>query len=195
MSLSLPVSPLYAVPKRISGVMLSLTAVSGGAAIAVTWDTPVDDVAIDHYEVMFVVSQRPLQCSGESSVCGGRPCWGVQWGGVQHNNCWWEMIHLLLMEWTSTHARTTLNHPTRLSYAFIFILHIYTDVLFPAIEMVIPGKNSISLECSPSEGSPISYPVTWTPIPVLFNVSLICACMKDVVTTKTAVSSILLSGL
>ena len=38
--------------------MLSLTAVNG-AAIAVTWDTPVDDVAIDHYEVTYVVSQQP----------------------------------------------------------------------------------------------------------------------------------------
>ena len=39
--------------------MLSLTDVSGGAAISVTWDTPVDDVAIDHYEVMYVVSKHP----------------------------------------------------------------------------------------------------------------------------------------
>ena len=39
--------------------MLSLIAVSSGAAIAVTWDTPVDDVAIDHYEVMYVVSEHP----------------------------------------------------------------------------------------------------------------------------------------
>ena len=49
----------FAVPKRISGVTLSLTAVSGGAAISVTWDTPVDDVAIDHYKVTSVVSQHP----------------------------------------------------------------------------------------------------------------------------------------
>ena len=39
--------------------MLSLTAVSGGAAIAVTWDTPVDDVAVEHYEVTYEVSQHP----------------------------------------------------------------------------------------------------------------------------------------
>ena len=39
--------------------MLSLTAVSGGAAISVTWDTPVDDVAIYHYEVMYVVPEHP----------------------------------------------------------------------------------------------------------------------------------------
>ena len=38
---------------------MSLTAVNGGAAITVTWDTPVDDVAIDHYEVTYVVSQHP----------------------------------------------------------------------------------------------------------------------------------------
>ena len=58
-SSSLLASPHYAVPKRISGVMLGLTAVNGGAAIAVTWNTPVDDVVIDHYEVMYVVPQRP----------------------------------------------------------------------------------------------------------------------------------------
>ena len=51
---------VYAVPEKISGVMLSLTAVSGGAAISVTWDTPVDDVAIDHYEVVYVVSEHPV---------------------------------------------------------------------------------------------------------------------------------------
>ena len=44
--------------------MLSLTAVNGGAAISVTWDTPVGDVAIDHYEVAYVVSQH--------SAAGGR---------------------------------------------------------------------------------------------------------------------------
>ena len=39
--------------------MLSLTAVSSGAAIRVTWNTPVDDVAVHHYEVMYVVPQHP----------------------------------------------------------------------------------------------------------------------------------------
>ena len=38
---------------------MSLTAVNGGAAISVTWNTPVDDVAIDHYEVVYVVSEHP----------------------------------------------------------------------------------------------------------------------------------------
>ena len=39
--------------------MLSLTtAANGEAAIAVTWNTSVDDVAIDHYEVMYVTSQN-----------------------------------------------------------------------------------------------------------------------------------------
>ena len=39
--------------------MLSLTTVSGGAAISVTWDTPVENVAIDHYEVTYLVPQHP----------------------------------------------------------------------------------------------------------------------------------------
>ena len=40
----------------------------------------------------------------------------------------------------------------------------YTDVLSPTIQMVTPGENSISFEWSPpSEGSPLSYTVTWTP--------------------------------
>ena len=50
---------IYAVPKKISGVMLSLTAVNGGAAIAVAWDTPVNGVAIDHYKVTYAVLQHP----------------------------------------------------------------------------------------------------------------------------------------
>ena len=45
----------------ISGVMLSLTAANGEAAIAVTWSVLMDDVAIDHYEVMYVVSQHPVE--------------------------------------------------------------------------------------------------------------------------------------
>ena len=40
----------------------------------------------------------------------------------------------------------------------------HTDVRSPTIEMVTPGENFISLEWSPpSEGSPLSYTVTWTP--------------------------------
>ena len=38
----------------------------------------------------------------------------------------------------------------------------YTDVLAPTIMMVTSGENSISLEWSPPEGSPLSYTVTWT---------------------------------
>ena len=49
----------YAVPKSVSGVMLSLTSTNGGAAINVTWDAPVDDVVIAHYEVVYVVSEHP----------------------------------------------------------------------------------------------------------------------------------------
>ena len=49
---------LYAVPNCVSGVMLSLTSANGGAAINVTWDAPVDDVVIAHYEVMYVVSEH-----------------------------------------------------------------------------------------------------------------------------------------
>ena len=51
-------APFFAVPKRISGVTLGLTAVNGGAAITVTWNTPMNDVAVDHYEVTYVVSQH-----------------------------------------------------------------------------------------------------------------------------------------
>ena len=38
----------------------------------------------------------------------------------------------------------------------------YTDVPVPTIDVVTPGENSISLEWSPPEGSPLSYTVTWT---------------------------------
>ena len=38
----------------------------------------------------------------------------------------------------------------------------YTDVDVPTITTITPGKNSISLGWSPSEGSPLSYTVTWT---------------------------------
>ena len=48
--------------------MLSLTAVSGGAAISVTWDTPEDDVAIEHYEVMYAVSQHPAAGGTDTST-------------------------------------------------------------------------------------------------------------------------------
>ena len=50
---------MYIVPKIVSGVMLSLMSANGGPAINVTWDAPVDDVVIAHYEVMYVVSEHP----------------------------------------------------------------------------------------------------------------------------------------
>ena len=50
---------MYAVPKSVSGVMLSLTSANGGPAINVTWDAPVDDdVVISHYEVLYEVSEH-----------------------------------------------------------------------------------------------------------------------------------------
>ena len=39
--------------------MLSLTSANGGPAINVTWEAPVNDVVIAHYEVMYVVSEHP----------------------------------------------------------------------------------------------------------------------------------------
>ena len=48
--------------------MLSLTAVNGGAAINVTWDSPVDNVAIEHYEVVYVVPQHPAAGGTDTST-------------------------------------------------------------------------------------------------------------------------------
>ena len=49
----------------------------------------------------------------------------------------------------------------------------YTDILAPTIMTVTPGENSISLEWSPpSEGSPLSYTVTWTGRGVIRSVVL-----------------------
>ena len=45
--------------RSVSGVMVSLMSANGGAAINVTWDAPVDDVVIAHYEVMYEVSEHP----------------------------------------------------------------------------------------------------------------------------------------
>ena len=39
--------------------MITLTSANSGPAINVTWDAPVDDVVIAHYEVMYVVSEHP----------------------------------------------------------------------------------------------------------------------------------------
>ena len=47
---------------------MSLTAANGEAAIAVTWSAPVDDVAIDHYEVIYVVSQHPTAGGTDTST-------------------------------------------------------------------------------------------------------------------------------
>ena len=44
-----------------------------------------------------------------------------------------------------------------------FFHYMCTDVRAPTTTMVTPGENSIYLEWSPpSEGSPLSYTVTWT---------------------------------
>ena len=60
----------------------------------------------------------------------------------------------------STCALTILNHPsTNIFHTSVY----YTDVPSPTIEIVTSGENSISLQWSPSsEGSPLSYTVTWT---------------------------------
>ena len=48
-------------------------------------------------------------------------------------------------------------------HAQSFFHYMCTDVYAPTIMTVTPGENSISLEWSPpSEGSPLSYTVTWT---------------------------------
>ena len=73
---------LYLVPKRVSGVMLSLTAANGEAAIAVTWAAPVDDVAIDHYEVMYVVSQHPAAGGTDTSTGESLSITGLVKGAV-----------------------------------------------------------------------------------------------------------------
>ena len=62
--------------------MLSLTAVSGGAAISVTWDTPVDDVAIDHYEVTYVVSEHPAAGGTNNSTTESHVITGLVQGVV-----------------------------------------------------------------------------------------------------------------
>ena len=46
---------------------------------------------------------------------------------------------------------------------------------------------------SPPQGGGVTYRVSYTP--VLANASFMCACVKEVVTPETAVSSTLLSGL
>ena len=62
--------------------MLSLTAVNGGAAITVTWDTPVDDVAIDHYEVKYVVPQHPAAGGTDTSTIESHVITGLMQGMV-----------------------------------------------------------------------------------------------------------------
>ena len=59
---------MYVVPKSVSGVMLSLTTANGGPAINVTWDAPVNDVVISHYEVMYVVSEHPSAGGTDTST-------------------------------------------------------------------------------------------------------------------------------
>ena len=73
---------LCLVPKRVSGVMLSLTTANDEAAIAVTWDAPEDDVAIDHYEVMYVVPQHPAAGGTDTSTGENLSITGVVKGAV-----------------------------------------------------------------------------------------------------------------
>ena len=73
---------LYLVPRRVSGVMLSLTAANGEAAIAVTWAAPVGDVAIDHYEVTYVVSQNPAAGGTDASTTNTHFITGLVKGAV-----------------------------------------------------------------------------------------------------------------
>ena len=56
------------VPKQVLGVVLSLTTVNGEAAISVTWAAPVDDVAIDRYEVMYKVMGHTTAGSKNTSA-------------------------------------------------------------------------------------------------------------------------------
>ena len=62
--------------------MLSLTAVSSGAAISVTWDTPVDDVVIDHYKVTYVVSQQPAAGGMDNTTTDNHVITGLVQGVV-----------------------------------------------------------------------------------------------------------------
>ena len=64
--------------------MLSLTAANGETAIAVTWAAPVDEVAIDHYKVMYVVSHHPAAGGTDTSTGESLSITGLVKGAVYH---------------------------------------------------------------------------------------------------------------
>ena len=74
---------MYLVPKSVSGVMLSQTSASGGPAINVSWDPPVDgDVAIAHYEVMYEVSEHPSAGGTGTSTATNHLITGLENGAL-----------------------------------------------------------------------------------------------------------------
>ena len=70
------------VPKSVTGVMLSLTSANGGAAINVSWDAPVDDVAIAHYEFMYAVSEHPSAGETDTSTATTHLITGLEKGAL-----------------------------------------------------------------------------------------------------------------
>ena len=62
--------------------MLSLTSANGGTAINVTWDAPVDDVVIAHYEVMYVVSEPPSAGGTGTSTATNHLITGLEKGAL-----------------------------------------------------------------------------------------------------------------
>ena len=73
---------MYAVPKSVSGVMLSLTSANGGAVVNVTWDDPVDDVVIAHYEVMYEILEHPSAGGTGTSTATNHLITGLEKGAL-----------------------------------------------------------------------------------------------------------------
>ena len=164
--------------------MLDLTAVNGGVAISVIWDTPMDDVVIDYYEVMYVVSEQPAAGETVNSTTESHVITGLMQGVVY--SVWVRAVSVVgghAGEYSEVESITAPvgekcsffirngclcalisllhNHPSHMKLQCILY---YTDVLAPTIDVVTSGENSISLQWSPpSEGSPLSYTVTWAP--------------------------------
>ena len=165
---------MYVVPNSVSGVMLSLTSANGGAAIIVTWDVPVDDVVIAHYEVMYVVSEHPSAGGTGTSTATNHLITGLEKGALYNVR-----VRAVSMQGSYAGAYSAVQSITAPVGEKGFTLYIllvnsykcmhhtpafllYTDVRAPTI-MRVTEENSISLEWSPpSEGSPLSYTVTWT---------------------------------
>ena len=156
--------------------MLSLTSANGGAAINVTWDAPVDDdVVIAHYEVMYVVSEHPSAGGTGTSTAANHLITGLVKGALYSVR-----VRAVSMEGGHAGAYSQVQSITAPVGEKVFTLYIllvssykcmhhtpaflhYTDVRAPTIMTVTSGENSIFLEWSPpSEGSPLSYTVTWT---------------------------------